>query len=120
MAMRIVNALIIGGLVCERKHVRRGTETTRRAWARASALVGLVTNWYESAAVQGEKMLENIRRIHMLGIGGIGVSGVARILASRGFEVTGSDVRESSITMALREEGLDVDHRARPGQCGWR
>ncbi len=53
-------------------------------------------------------MLENVRRIHMLGIGGIGVSGVARILASRGFEVTGSDVRESSITEALRAEGLSV------------
>lgn len=44
----------------------------------------------------------------MLGIGGIGVSGVARILAARGFEVQGSDVRESSITLALQEEGLDV------------
>jgi UDP-N-acetylmuramate--alanine ligase len=38
----------------------------------------------------------------MLGIGGIGVSGVARILAAKGYEVTGSDVRESSITEALR------------------
>lgn len=53
-------------------------------------------------------MLHNIRRIHMLGIGGIGVSGVARILAARGFEVSGSDVRESSITLALREEGVRV------------
>ena len=53
-------------------------------------------------------MLEGVERIHMLGIGGIGVSGVARILASRGFTVTGSDVRESSITQALRAEGLEV------------
>lgn len=53
-------------------------------------------------------MLEEVSRIHMLGIGGIGVSGVARILHSRGFEVTGSDVRESSITQALKSEGLTV------------
>ena len=44
----------------------------------------------------------------MLGIGGIGVSGVARILAGRGYEVSGSDIRESSITQALRTEGVDV------------
>ncbi len=53
-------------------------------------------------------MLKNINRIHMLGIGGIGVSGVARILAVNGFEVSGSDVRESSLTTALRDEGLTV------------
>jgi len=50
-------------------------------------------------------MLEDVRRIHLLGIGGIGVSGVARILNGRGFEVSGSDVRESSLTEALRAEG---------------
>ncbi len=60
-------------------------------------------------------MLEEVRRVHMLGIGGIGVSGVARILASRGFEVSGSDVRESSITEALREEGIDVVIGHEPG-----
>lgn len=53
-------------------------------------------------------MLEEVRNVHMLGIGGIGVSGVARILAGRGFNVTGSDVRESSLTEALRSEGMDV------------
>jgi UDP-N-acetylmuramate--alanine ligase len=53
-------------------------------------------------------MLEDVRRIHLLGIGGIGVSGVARILNGRGFEVSGSDVRESSLTEALRAEGVTV------------
>ncbi|MFB6375756.1 MAG: Mur ligase domain-containing protein, partial [Bradymonadaceae bacterium] len=45
---------------------------------------------------------------HLIGIGGIGVSGVARLLDQRGYRVTGSDVRESSITEALREEGMAV------------
>src|SRR5690554_1063481 len=53
-------------------------------------------------------MIDGIGRVHMLGIGGIGVSAVARILHARGVEVTGSDVRESSITEALRNEGMDV------------
>ena len=45
---------------------------------------------------------------HLIGIGGIGVSGVARLLKARGLQVQGSDVRESQITTALREEGIAV------------
>ncbi|MBM4387234.1 MAG: UDP-N-acetylmuramate--L-alanine ligase [Deltaproteobacteria bacterium] len=48
------------------------------------------------------------KRIHLIGIGGIGVSGAARILLRKGFCVSGSDVRESSITMRLREEGAAI------------
>ncbi len=48
------------------------------------------------------------RRFHLLGIGGVGVSAVARLLLQRGFPVSGSDVRESSITRALRDEGATV------------
>ena len=50
-------------------------------------------------------MLEGVERIHLIGIGGIGVSAVARVLLARGYQVTGSDVRESQLTLALREEG---------------
>jgi UDP-N-acetylmuramate--alanine ligase len=46
--------------------------------------------------------------VHLLGIGGVGVSAVARLLLQRGFPVSGSDVRESSITLALRAEGATV------------
>jgi UDP-N-acetylmuramate--alanine ligase len=45
---------------------------------------------------------------HLIGIGGVGVSGVARLLAAEGLRVRGSDVRESQITLALRDEGVDV------------
>jgi len=48
------------------------------------------------------------RRPHLIGIGGIGVSGVARALHARGLDVRGSDVRESSLTLALRAEGVRV------------
>jgi UDP-N-acetylmuramate--alanine ligase len=53
-------------------------------------------------------MLQTVRRIHLIGIGGIGVSAVARLLSAQGYDVRGSDVRESSITRALRAEGIDV------------
>jgi len=53
-------------------------------------------------------MLDSIRRIHLIGIGGIGVSAVARMLHYHGFEVQGSDVRESCITTTLREMGMTV------------
>lgn len=53
-------------------------------------------------------MLESARQIHMLGIGGIGVSAVARVLLERGYQVTGSDVRESQLTEQLRALGARI------------
>ena len=45
---------------------------------------------------------------HLIGIGGIGVSAVARLLHARGFTVQGSDVRESQLTLAMRDLGIKV------------
>lgn len=45
---------------------------------------------------------------HFVGIGGIGMSALARILHARGERVTGSDVRETPLISRLREEGIDV------------
>ncbi len=58
--------------------------------------------------------LDRLERVHLLGIGGIGVSAVARLLLARGIRVSGSDVKESSITRALRREGaiLHIGHDA--------
>ena len=53
-------------------------------------------------------MIDGVKRIHLIGIGGVGVSGVARMLMAMGHEVTGSDVRESQLTLALRAEGATV------------
>ena len=48
-------------------------------------------------------MLGRTRRIHFVGIGGIGMSGIAELLANLGYEVTGSDVKPSAITARLRQ-----------------
>ena len=46
--------------------------------------------------------------IHCIGIGGIGLSGIAEILLSRGYNVSGSDMNESEITEKLRAHGAKI------------
>jgi len=54
-------------------------------------------------------MLGQTRRIHFVGIGGIGMSGIAELLANLGYVVTGSDVRRSDVTSRLeRSFGITV------------
>ena len=52
--------------------------------------------------------------IHCIGIGGIGLSGIAEILLSRGYRVSGSDMNSSEITEKLEAHGAKIyyDHRA--------
>jgi UDP-N-acetylmuramate--alanine ligase len=47
-------------------------------------------------------------RIHMVGIGGAGMSGIAEVLHKSGHEITGSDLKESSYTRRLEEMGVTV------------
>jgi UDP-N-acetylmuramate--alanine ligase len=46
-----------------------------------------------------------LARVHMVGIGGAGMSGIARILLDRGAMVSGSDAKESRGVAALRARG---------------
>jgi UDP-N-acetylmuramate--alanine ligase len=60
-------------------------------------------------------VLGGTRRIHFVGIGGIGMSGIAELLANLGFEVSGSDVKRSAVAMRLEQKfGVKVHegHRA--------
>ncbi len=49
-----------------------------------------------------------VRRIHFVGIGGIGMSGIAEVLLGMGFEVHGSDLKESETTKRLVSKGAVV------------
>ncbi|TQF73598.1 UDP-N-acetylmuramate--L-alanine ligase [Rhodococcus spelaei] len=51
---------------------------------------------------------EHLQRVHMVGIGGAGMSGIARILLARGGQVSGSDAKESRTVLALRARGAQV------------
>ena len=53
-------------------------------------------------------MFHKINKIHFVGIGGIGMSGIAEVLLNLGFTVTGSDVRKSDITVSLESLGAQV------------
>ncbi|MDP1759543.1 MAG: UDP-N-acetylmuramate--L-alanine ligase [Thermodesulfovibrionales bacterium] len=59
-------------------------------------------------------MFEQYRIIHFVGIGGIGMSGIAEVLHNLGYEVTGSDVKASDTTNRLNSLGIKVyiGHRA--------
>ncbi len=53
-------------------------------------------------------MLGKIRKIHFVGIGGIGMSGIAEVLLNLGFEVSGSDQKATPVTERLAELGAHV------------
>jgi len=53
-------------------------------------------------------MFKSVRKIHMVGIGGIGMSGIAEILLDQGFEVSGSDRSLSEITERLEKLGAKI------------
>ena len=53
-------------------------------------------------------MFRKIKAIHFVGIGGSGMSGIAEILLSSGYQVSGSDVRESTVTQRLKDLGAKV------------
>ncbi len=53
-------------------------------------------------------MFKSVRKIHMVGIGGIGMSGIAEILLDQGFTVTGSDRQLTEITDRLVKLGAKV------------
>ena len=59
-------------------------------------------------------MLRNTQRIHFVGIGGIGMSGIAEVLLHLGYTVTGSDLVLSDVTKRLQQQGATV-YQARCG-----
>lgn len=51
---------------------------------------------------------ESVKRIYFIGVGGAGMSGIALVLAQRGYEVYGSDLKGSRYTRSLEEAGVHV------------
>ncbi len=54
------------------------------------------------------RLPHDIGPIHFVGIGGIGMSGIAEVLMNHGYKVQGSDLKESPITQRLAEAGAEV------------
>lgn len=53
-------------------------------------------------------MREHVKRIHFVGIGGIGMSGIAEVLLELGFEVSGSDAARGAIVARLKKAGARI------------
>ncbi|AQZ94752.1 UDP-N-acetylmuramate--L-alanine ligase [Halopseudomonas phragmitis] len=58
--------------------------------------------------------MRRIRRIHFVGIGGVGMCGIAEVLLNLGYQVSGSDLKRSTVTQRLESFGarIDIGHRA--------
>src|SRR4249919_3206761 len=53
-------------------------------------------------------MFAKIQRIHFVGIGGIGMSGIAEVLLNLGYKISGSDLKNSSVTQRLASFGATI------------
>ncbi|TMH61217.1 MAG: UDP-N-acetylmuramate--L-alanine ligase, partial [Betaproteobacteria bacterium] len=53
-------------------------------------------------------MKHKVKRVHFVGIGGAGMSGIAEVLLTQGYQVTGSDLAHGAATRRLTELGARV------------
>jgi UDP-N-acetylmuramate--alanine ligase len=60
------------------------------------------------AELRTQPALGRIRQVHMVGIGGIGMSSIAEVLLNRGYTVTGSDLQSSDVTERLEDHGATI------------
>ena len=67
-----------------------------------------VSAYSEGAKGDLMKLPRDIGPVHFVGIGGIGMSGIAEVLANLGYSVTGSDVADSANVKRLRDKGVKV------------
>ena len=53
-------------------------------------------------------MTDNCKRVHFIGVGGVGMSGIARVAADAGMRVSGSDMKSSRYTDDLVAAGIPI------------
>ena len=53
-------------------------------------------------------MFAKIQRIHFVGIGGIGMSGISEVLLNLGYKISGSDLKSSAVTQRLASLGAEI------------
>ena len=98
----------ITALVGDAARLTRDGGWPRGSLARPDAAMVIADKAFELARTnvsRTDRMLGRTRRIHFVGIGGIGMSGIAELLANLGYEVTGSDAKRSDVTDRLETLG---------------
>lgn len=53
-------------------------------------------------------MLEGIKKLHFVGIGGVGMSAIAEVMLDKGYEISGSDLSESAVVKHLKVKGATI------------
>ena len=53
-------------------------------------------------------MFRHVKKLHFVGIGGIGMSGIAELLLNQGFKITGSDINDSKVIQNLKDKGAEI------------
>ena len=68
----------------------------------------------ENRKAMPQPEMRRIRRIHFVGIGGVGMCGIAEVLLNLGYQVSGSDLKASPVTERLESFGAQIfiGHRA--------
>ena len=95
---------------------RRGADgaAARARWRGRTRREVIVDRALELATGASRRsMLGKTRRVHFVGIGGIGMSGIAELLANLGYAVSGSDAKRRPSTDRLATLGVRVARRAR-------
>jgi UDP-N-acetylmuramate--alanine ligase len=64
------------------------------------------------------KILKNVRTVHFIGIGGIGMCGLAEYLLVKGFRITGSDITRTFITKRLEKKGARIRYGHKASNIG--
>ena len=66
------------------------------------------------AQLRDEPSMGRIRRIHFVGIGGVGMGGIAEVMLNLGYDISGSDLNENAVTQRLNKLGANIyfDHAA--------
>jgi UDP-N-acetylmuramate--alanine ligase len=57
---------------------------------------------------------KRIKKLHFVGIGGVGMCGIAEVLHNSGYQLTGSDLKKTETTAHLEEIGIDVNYSHEP------
>ena len=53
-------------------------------------------------------MFRHVKKLHFVGIGGIGMSGIAELLLNQGFKISGSDINDSKVIQNLKNKGAKI------------
>ena len=58
-----------------------------------------------------ENFMRRIRKVHFIGIGGAGMSGIADVMNTLGYQVSGSDIADNAVTQRLQNLGVIIQHQ---------